>query len=231
MGKSISVTTSIGQAFSSKKDCADYFRGMMQRYPYGVPLDSFDEHQVRGLLGNHRRREVKIGCGIEYFFILKSRNGYGCFAIRRTDGSTDIFRVEKCFEAERNHLRDFSNAFRHAHQADIVAFRRWKFKHHAVDGRVECPLTGQWLRPKDGHVDHHWPSHREIVDLFLALEIAENPRFLEILEYDRETGQEGPIFKCPELAEKVRRFHLSKCNLRFISASANLSRAHLARRK
>jgi len=178
-----------------------------------------DEVFLRDLIAIHPEAEQKIGCGISGFTtevdpIWRTTRH---FVVVRTDGSITDFSFHTCIDGN-NHRKDVLQALRHAVSDQVINFQRLSFCRCTP---VLCPYTGEELSTSHCHVDHEPPN------TFLSLvtqwmkELGIGYPDIELV--DNVDNQWVREMKDERLSSSWQRFHISNCNLRLISPTANLS--------
>lgn len=131
------------------------------------PLEEDDVAFLKGLLEWHPESDIKIGCGVERFYVKRTEYGTDGFVLVRTDATETDFSFMKCVTppthrsdvraAMRNHIQEFSIRFRDA------AFRG--------RDRVTCAITGELVSNEDSVVAYLAPkTFIELADEFIAAE-------------------------------------------------------------
>jgi len=176
------------------------------------------------LLRSHPSAESKIGTGVEAFEIrqnprfTKSR----CFYLIRIDASEEDFSYTKCLYPPTS-LAVFKSICRKLVGIRLFWLKSAYFRKNASeDGRIQCPITGEWVTEDQAHVDHIPPDTFEklVTDFITQNNI--NVEEVEIREAEGET-EVGKTFASTSLADEWVKYHNENAKLRVVSAYANLS--------
>ena len=209
-----------GRNFKSKTAAGDYIRSIVDRYRDNQSIIGEDFEFLSELVLMHEESQQKIGCGISEIFITHEAEYGGQnrhFNIRRIDGTTTDFSWKKCLEAN-NPSKDIYNALRQAIKDQII-----KFKELSSYIGTQCPLSGEILTTSNCHVDHIKPdSFLNLVNEFLAHKKI-NINYIKIS--DPSDNQLVAELVDEQFKIEWQNFHRSKCKLRVISKTANLSHA------
>lgn len=82
--------------FSSKGAALAYLRSVLYKYNLEERISSVDAAFLLDALTEHPEAKVKIGVGLESFFVRRADFGTRCFWIRRLDGSEERFSFKSC---------------------------------------------------------------------------------------------------------------------------------------
>jgi len=105
-----------------KKEIITKIKNILHSYHIFETLNPSDFKYMINLLNNHPRAKQKIGIGISYIKIIKSKFNKFAFQIVRKDGSTTDFSYLKCVNrAIPSHLQDIKKACRNAISDDILS--------------------------------------------------------------------------------------------------------------
>lgn len=214
------------QAFPSKKDAMEFFRGIRDRYPDGVQISDEDSRYLSDLVSIHSEAKTKIGCGISHFTVTTdNRFGTRHFMIYRPDGSyTDVSFLSAI--NDRNHRRDRLEALRHAIACQILNFKSQCFRTRPVH---TCPLRHVPVTENSYHVDHTPPStFLKLVNDWLT------EQKIKIDEIQIPPPADNQIVT--EMTNVIQRdswqaYHAENANLRLVSPLGNLSDAKIINRR
>lgn len=210
-----------GEFFRTKDDVRSRVRGILYSYPVAARITGDDSDLLLALLQGHPEAARKIGCGIAGFEVRPNPrfpNERGFYLIRM-DGSEDDFSYQKCLSTPKP-MAVFKAICRkligwQMHWLKSAYFREYSRE----DGRVRCPLTGQWTTESQAHVDHIPPdTFAKIVTDF----IHENNIKVENIDLQEATDI-GKTFSSASLIESWVNYHKLNAKLRVISAFANLN--------
>lgn len=188
---------------------------------YGKKIDRSSVYWdlLYNTLLNHPRKKDKIGCGVIYFFIQKSKwkRGQYNFMIKRADGSEEDFSFLKCLNNNYGKSKEWTNRFR-----EIVDYQIKQYKESKViNGKFICELSGVIYDEKYAHIDHYGDFH--FIDIFNYF-IKKNDIDLKKINIE-EDKKDGSIRKI--IDENLRRdfafFHEKKSKLRIIKDTINCS--------
>lgn len=133
-----------GRQFYTKNEAIDVVSTILNSYNLYEYLNDDDAQFIYDVLKTHKEAELKIGCGVEAFQIMKAPFGK-CkrFEIVRTDGSREDFSFRYCFGTPglKPHQK-FCSAMR-----GVIIDQISKFKKHS-----NAASAGDEL-----HVDHVHP--------------------------------------------------------------------------
>lgn len=213
--------------FKYKKDAITYYKNILNSYEFHELLDESDFGDVLDLLKIHPNAQEKIGIGIKKITVEKTRHNTKCFNAIRFDSSSEIFSYIKCINGDLSPLEKFSKTCRDAISNDMRLLKLSFFKENSQKGRVKCQETGELSLWEDLNIDHRQPNtFSVIVDRFIELHGID----LTSIEYV-ESIDNVYSFKDDGLAEKFRKYHKEKANLRLVRKNNNLGRSYLARNK
>jgi hypothetical protein len=209
--------------FRTKKALQEHFQALFLRHDPGQVITGPDHEDLLDLTAMHPEADYMIGPGIDHFRVMVDDFGIGrTFTIYWVDGRWTRISYRKCIYGQTSHATQVRGALRTVIAPDIV---RWREELFATSGdgrgRVLCPLSGDWLLPHEGQMDHAHP------DTFIAL----SARFLESrgLRYEDVRLVEnwnGHVHRPIEdraLAEAFRAWHEGAAKMRFIRTDLNRS--------
>jgi hypothetical protein len=94
------------RTFDTHGDASAFFRAMLNRYEPGERVLEEDYRDLSALIEQHPAYATKVGCGIKYFEVIRTRQpGTHCFRIVRTDGTGTDISVESALLAMRRRPR------------------------------------------------------------------------------------------------------------------------------
>lgn len=213
--------------FKYKKDVISYYKKILNKYDFKESLDEQDFNDVLNLLKIHPNAQEIIGAGIKEIIVDETRYKTKCFNAIRVDSSSEIFSYIKCINGNLSPLAKFRKTCRDVISDDLRLVKLSFFKRNSKKGRVRCQETGKLSCWHELNVDHRQPNtFSMIVDRFIELHGID----LKTVEYI-EVIDNVYLFKDNDLAEKFRRYHKEKSNLRLVRKDKNLRRSYLARNK
>ncbi|WP_412026728.1 DCL family protein [Deinococcus yunweiensis] len=210
-----------GRFFRSKTELKQYLQSLWRDSAIGDALAPEDEMIVSELLALHPRQDQKVGAGIQYIYVGLSPEGNNrCFYVRRVDGTTTDFGVDKCLKGDRK-MSLFKAACRTAVTDQIEAFR--KEFHSSEDGKrliAENELI---------HVDHSSPTFDHIVGrFFLNKSMTLNDYSYAGLGDDNSSQI---AFLDQSIADEFADFHRRHAVLEGVTKRHNLSNSKIGIRK
>ena len=178
-----------------------------------------DEAFLRELIVRHPNCTAKIGAGISYFEIRKSKNfGQNQFWLQRVDGTATDFSFRRCVNGKDP-----------SHRATVLAAMRrlivdqvLDFKSRALTPDARCSLTGAPLHNANVHVDHD-PPFIEIARAFFE----EVGGVEKILLAPEANGEIGRLFLDQDMARRWSDFHRARATLFLTTAEANLHKSKI----
>jgi hypothetical protein len=213
--------------FKYKKDALDYFKNILNSYKPKQIVNENDFKDLVGLIEHHPDKDEKIGCGIEKIQVIEIRYKTKGFEIIRKDGTTSVFSYRKCINGKPNPLAKFRETCRETVSEDLRNVKLFYFKKFSSKGKVKCQETGELCKWKELNVDHRLPNtFSVIVD-----------RFIEVHKIDINTVQYTEVkdgvyhFTNVELANRFKKYHKEKANLRLVKKTKNLGRSYQAKIK
>lgn len=162
--------------FGSQGEATQFFKAMLNRYGPGQKVSDLDFLDLSALLERHPEYANKVGAGVGHFEVVMTEHGTQCFRVVRTDGSGTDFSYLTCVRGRPpSRKTEVASGFRQAVRIDLFRARDQFFADHKdAEGLVVCAVTGERLKPHEGHMDHRAPLTFEvIVTTFLA---ARRPR-------------------------------------------------------
>jgi hypothetical protein len=211
--------------FKNKKEALAYFKDILNSYKPTQIVNDKDFKDLVGLIENRPDKDVKIGCGIANIQVIEVRFNTKCFELIRTDDSKEIFSYINCINGKTKPLTKFSKTCRETISEDLRNVKLLYFKKFSSKGEVKCQETGELCKWEELNIDHRQPNtFSVIVD-----------RFIEVNRIDIDGVQYSEImdgvyhFTDLELAEKFRKYHRDKANLRLVRKEINSGRSHQAR--
>lgn len=201
--------------FPTKKAAEMRVREILHTHPLGVPLDGVDMEIVGALISRHPHAADKIGAGVAKVTVDVVEGGSRGFWITRTDGTRTDFSYRKALYAP-GHRQRVTAALRRAVEASVVRFKYDTFRDTDT---VVCPVTGQTLDRRLGHVDHVVPF-ADLVDEWLRSE----DMTVDDVEVRTGDGVIGDRLADPWLEVDWKTFHDERAVLRYIHPAANQRR-------
>ncbi|GHO58337.1 DCL family protein [Ktedonobacter robiniae] len=155
----------IGEAtFRNKEDLEKYLQHILYSYQSGEVLNSQHTRFLLALLHNHPKAEEKFGCGIQAFVVRQNPRftTKRFFYLVRLDGTEDDFSFKKCLYPP-SPLMLFKAVCQRLTGKRMYWIKAEHFRKHAnAEGKVQCPITGQWIAREQAHVDHAVPIHLSV---------------------------------------------------------------------
>lgn len=168
----------------------------------------------------HPKSDVKIGNGVDYFFIQKSKwkhNQFN-FMIKRLDGSDIDFSFYKCV----HNMPDISwnQVFREIVRPQINSFRVEAFKVVGIKSKFICSHTKLKIEQKYSHVDHIYPITFDSILTEFIMSRNINVNKLK-LSKDLGTSEIQTIID-ENIRNDFYKFHEERAVLRVVMSTANL---------
>lgn len=204
--------------FKTKKECENYTRNIINTLGCcEIKKDNKYYIFFYNLVKNHPESELKIGDGIDYFYIMQNPlvNKYFQTMIKRIDGSEiDFSWVYCCKFKVRTNEYELTRAMRSAIKDDIIKFKHNQFK-------LVCSFCKIDNINEEYHVDHDMPSFHELKEIFL------NNTTLTI----PSSFTDDPIYKFTIFKNEDDIFknawidyHNNNCNLQILCKKCNLTK-------
>ena len=113
-------------------------------------------------ISKHPKSEDKIGVGIDYFYVQKSKwkRGQFNYMIKRKDGTDTDFSYLKCLNNNHGKSNEWTNRFREIVNDQIISYKESKVK----DDFFTCEVSGNKLRENKAHIDHY--GKYKFIDIF-----------------------------------------------------------------
>lgn len=182
-------------------------------------IDAAAEQFLRDLIERHPERDLKVGCGIQKFFIGPNEFGGQGFWILRSDGSRTDFSYKACITPPSRE-QQAKAAFRYAVRGQVIAFRDLAFGRNS---RVPCALTGVPVSKDEAHVDHGTQQPFDaILNAFLEVE---GISLEGVAVNATEDGDTTTRLLDQDLEQRWQSFHQQRAILRITTGAANLSQA------
>lgn len=182
------------------------------------------EHKILcELLQSHPKVESKIGSGIDYFYVQKSKwkvNQYN-FMIRRTDGSSTDFSYLKCLNPQWRVSKgeNWTAIFRNVIKEQTDSFRAAAFEIIGKKDKFVCSHTNLKFKKIYAHVDHVYPL---TFDSILYEFIETNKLNLNDIELSCDTGtSEVKQILDKDIVDSFYKFHKKRAVLRMVCNTAN----------
>jgi hypothetical protein len=157
------------RSFATQGEATAFFKEMLARYRVGQHIDTADAFDLAGLLERHTEFKQKVGCGVDHFSKMMTKEGTPCFRIHRTDGTGTDFSYRHCIRPQPSRKQEVSQAFRRVVRFDLYKARDSFFAESHWEPirtrrRSEGRLVAQGIRaPEATH------SSRRTVELRSAL--------------------------------------------------------------
>ncbi len=203
--------------FKSKIDCHRYTKNIINSLGCCIIDKEHASYEFFAeLLKNHSEYDEKIGCGIDYFEIIKNKMNpkfYGML-LHRIDGTVVNFSwVHACEFKNRTYEWYLSAAMRSAIADFIISFKRCSV-HKCCICNVEDPNI-------DFHVDHIYPFSKLKSD-FLAITKYPNPiRFTSCEKYGSCIMTDDDI----DFKNDWIKFHNDHCKLQILCKTCNIKKS------
>ena len=220
------VTLGGGLEFKTRKAAFDFFKEILWSYDEGEAVtDRVHASALTRLIENHPERKVKVGEGIQYFYVDRGgEHPTRCFHIRRVDESTTDFSYPTAVKGEHAPLlTQFKGACRKAVSKDIALAKEQFFDKNAdEEGRVQCEVTRAMITSQECHVDHKIPFNILVEDwidaknLEINEEILSEPADMQYSSSFRDQNLEK------EFVDYHRRVSNKRGNLRMLAIKPNL---------
>lgn len=151
-------------SFSTKKEAAEFFKDMLNRYKDSQEIGSFDHIFLYELLLRHSEATHKIGAGVKIFFRQKSPDHpTSCFHLERIDNSLTDFSYPECISSFEPTLEQyFYRACRQSVSEVLTAKKNQLFD----GGNVRCSKTNEPVSKENSEYRHTEPKFFEIVCQF-----------------------------------------------------------------
>ena len=182
------------------------------------------EHKILcELLQAHPKAESKIGSGIDYFYVQKSKwkvNQYN-FMIRRTDGSSMDFSYLACLNPQWKASKgeNWSGIFRNVIKEQTDSFRASAFEVIGKKDKFVCSHTDLKFKKIYAHVDHVYPL---TFDSIFQEFIETNKLNLNDIKLSCDTGtSEIEEILDKDIVDSFYKFHKKRAILRMVYNSAN----------
>ncbi len=138
-----------------------------------------------------------------------------------------LFMRRTCINGDLSPLAKFSKTCRDVISDDLRLVKLSFFKGNSKKGRAKCQETGKLSLWEELNVDHRQPNTFSVIlDRFIELHKID----LSSVEYIESIDNVYSL-KDDGLAEKFRKYHKEKANLRLVRKDNNLGRSYLARNK
>lgn len=195
------------RTFSTKKAALAYCSALLKN---GISEDDFPF--LHDLLLRHPNAELKIGPGVESFYIGSCEYG-DCFWLRRVDGTKTDWSFRQCFQPLKPETKT-SQAFRQVVRPQILQFK------DDLEWPRRCALTDVLIERDAAHADHIVPF-RVLLDNFLTdlgLTLADLPTV------EQDDGETSRTLQNTDVARQWYEYHAKHARLQAVSVHANLSR-------
>lgn len=218
------LVLSNGSFWSSRKEAAAYFKGLLNFYRDEEVIVCRRHHgELLALLMYYDDAIAggrKIGVGVSCFFRRRNRgSGYSSpsFWISRVDGTeTDFSYIRAVDGREKNDAKRFYNACRAEVYRSLVKVKRQFFLLNGDSGGAAlCPMTGKLMAFETSHVIYNFKTFGEIVTEFKVTQGWEMgfPEGILTLPGDSQTQYR---FIDRKVARLFRRKHTEVANLMIV---------------
>jgi hypothetical protein len=176
------------------------------------------------LLQNHPDYPTKVGCGVDYFFVQRSKWKFNQFnfMIQRLDGSSTDFSFNKCLNPQgaSSKTKNYPLIFRDIIKDQVDSFRSSAFNIIGKDDMFTCSQTKLKFKKIYAHIDHVYPlTFDSIYNEFLKIKKLD----LEKLELSGDLGtSEAQKIKSKVIIEDFYNFHKERAVLRVVYSKVNL---------
>jgi hypothetical protein len=176
------------------------------------------------LLKKHPQADEKIGVGVDYFFVQKSKWKFNQFnfMIKRLDGTTVDFSFYRCLSPNQKLSNDenWGLIFRNIVKDQIDSFRSSAFNVVGSKDKFICSQTKLKYKKIYAHVDHVYPLTFNSIMLDF---INKNKIDLKKLKLSKDTGTtDVKIILDEKINKEFYDFHKDLAVLRIVCSSANL---------
>ena len=225
-GKNMANMIKLGNKnFPTSKEAKEYFGNILKLSDIGRITDEELNQKLLDLLAHHPNKEVKIGVGVNHFYIGEVvvpgvMNRERSFCLYRKDGSTTDFSFRKCISGKNPTFKQIvERACRHAISPDMKKAKINHFnKYQDHTFRVECEETKKLIKIDQANIDHKPPRTFEVIVSFW---IEKNNRDRNLIKptKDLQIGYQ----LTDEAAQDFREYHKahSKHSLRIVHANEN----------
>lgn len=203
--------------FRTKNECENYTRNIINSLGC-CTINKENPHYsfFANLIENHPNAELKIDCGIDYFFIEPNpfNKKYYQTMIKRLDGSETDFSWKNCCEFKKRTTEFYlTRAMRAAIKDYVIQFKRKQTKLICNFCKNENELYGNY------HVDHSEPSFKTLKNNFLQLTKKQLPTSFEDCKVYNLS-----VFKDEDkdFENEWVEYHNKYCNYQILCRSCNL---------
>ena len=191
-----------------------------------IDKNSAEHNVLLELIKSHPKYNEKIGSGVDYFFVQKSKWKFNQFnfMIKRTDGSTVDFSYTACLTNQKKETptkkERWSSVFRNVVKDQVDTFRDEAFKVIGVKDKFICSETKLKFKKYYSHVDHVYPlTFDSILNEFINVNNIDLTKIT--LSEDTGTSEVERILD-EDLVSNFYEFHKNRAVLRVVCSSANL---------
>jgi hypothetical protein len=207
-------------SFKFKKQCENYTRNLINNLGVNKKIDHNHLNYTFfcDLLKNHPEYNIKVGCGIDYFYIIQNPvNKQGLQTmIKRIDGTEEDFSwVYCCKFKKRTVIEDLKNAMREAIDIQI-------FNYKSKCNNLICNYCKDSNALTKYHVDHIYPFSK-LYDDFLK----------DNLDYPKTFGNNKLNFKTcfNDTDNKFKNdwvsYHLNNATFQILCIDCNSKKSNL----
>lgn len=191
-----------------------------------LKIDKYSyEHKILfELLKSHPNVNEKIGGGLDYFFVQKSKwrvNQFN-FMVQRIDGTTTDFSFYKCLNPQQKFSKNknWGSIFRNVVKDQTDSFRDSAFKIVGDKDKFICSQTNLKFKKIYSHVDHVYPlTFNSIMLEFILV----NKINLDEIKLSKDLGtSEIQEILDKNIINSFYKFHENRSVLRIVCSSANL---------
>ena len=200
--------------FKTKKACLDYTRELITSLGVGTISRYNNNFQYfNDLINNHDERDIKIGCGIEFFYIGRNKLNPKALQlnIRRIDNTwTDVSWVHCCSFRPRTPRQNLINAMRYAISNQIIDFKNKNELRCNFCNEIECEF----------HIDHILPFNK------LSKDFINNYQANIPTTFDKCNKTQLTIFKSDDkqFCIEWQKYHQDMATLQVLCALCNLKK-------
>jgi len=188
---------------------------ILNKNPTGVNISKNDYDFLISIFEKHSEWDIKMGVGIKFITVEKTKYGNSCFYIHRLDGScTDISYLHSI--NPRTDIEKIKKACRTAIQPTISEFK----KNNVLFGISICSITGDILTKENTHIDHYDLTFNEVFNLWIK---KYDTKYLsKIINFSADNNIDT-FFTNKDVINEFINFHNKHTHLRAVTKKANLS--------
>lgn len=230
--------------FKFKKDAILHYRNILNAYNFGESLSSSDYNDLIDLLDysydnylkqleltmedNEPIEDDENEIFIQDIRVSKVQFNTKCFEVFYSDNTSQYISYLMILNNKNYTPEDLFNiACRNSITNDIRAVKQEYFDLNSVKGKVKCQETELLSSWTELVVDHRQPNTFSVIlDRFKEL----NNLDLNVIEYTSNDHNQI-VFKDISIANRFKKYHKEKANLRIVRSECNSSRTGQARIK